>query len=310
MGFIYKITNIVSGKCYIGETREENPENRWKRHIQTINRNSGCPALKDAIKKYGIDKFKFEVLIICFDEDRFIYEKEYIAKYKSQVPNGYNILPGGEGGGFLGKKHSPESIQKMIESLKKFRENNPNHFETYREKLRESMKKVDISSVVKNSENFKKAIKEKRVGGRAHKGGKPSDETKQKIRNTLLKYYEENQNVKKVNIEKHRESMAKSVGRKIAQYSKDNQFIKEYISIAEAGRTSGVKSSNIQHVLSGESRTAGGFIWKYADKKSLKTLYKYSTWRNRTMVSSLAFEASNPSSILGFSIILYFFLDW
>jgi group I intron endonuclease len=272
MGFIYKITNIVSGKCYIGETREENPENRWKKHIQTINRNSGCPALKDAIKKYGIDKFKFEVLIICFDEDRFIYEKEYIAKYKSQVPNGYNILPGGEGGGFLGKKHSPESIQKMVESLKRFRENNPNHFETYREKHRESMSKVDISSILKNSEKFKKAVEEGRIGGRSHKDGNISDETKQKIRNGVLKYYDENKDTRKVNIEKHRDIMAKSVGRKIAQYSKDNQFIKEYISIADAGRTSEVKSSNIQRVLSGFTKTAGGYIWKYADTKEPKDL--------------------------------------
>ncbi len=67
MGFIYKITNIVSNKCYIGETKEDTPEKRWQRHIQSIKRNEGCPALKDAIKKYGIEKFKFEVLIICFD---------------------------------------------------------------------------------------------------------------------------------------------------------------------------------------------------------------------------------------------------
>ena len=78
MGFIYKITNNLTGKCYIGETQEKDPEDRWKGHMRAINRNTGCPALRDAIHKYGADNFKFEVLIICFDEDRFIYEKEYI----------------------------------------------------------------------------------------------------------------------------------------------------------------------------------------------------------------------------------------
>ena len=41
-------------------------------------------------------------------------EKEYIEKYHAQVPNGYNILPGGQlGGGFLGKNHSDNSIVKI-----------------------------------------------------------------------------------------------------------------------------------------------------------------------------------------------------
>jgi group I intron endonuclease len=272
MGFIYKITNLVSKKCYIGETKKDNPEKRWKGHIQSMKRNQGCPALKCAIKKYGIEKFKFEVLIICFDEDRFIYEKEYIKKYNCQVPNGYNILPGGEGGGFLGKTHSEETRKKIGESKKVFIEKNPNHFETYREKLKESMKKVDISSAVKNSEVFKKAIAEKRVGGNSHKEGKPSEETKKKISESVTKYYSNlDKNGKAINSENHREAMTKASGRKIAQYTKDNMFVKEYISIAEAGRVSGVKKSNIQHTLSGNTLTAGGYIWKYTDEKDLKT---------------------------------------
>ncbi len=36
MGFIYKITNIKTNKCYIGETKEANPETRWKQHLRTI----------------------------------------------------------------------------------------------------------------------------------------------------------------------------------------------------------------------------------------------------------------------------------
>jgi group I intron endonuclease len=272
MGFIYKITNLVSKKCYIGETKEDTPEKRWKGHIQSIKRSEGCPALKCAIKKYGIEKFKFEVLIICFDEDRFIYEKEYIKKYNCQVPNGYNILPGGEGGGFLGKTHSKETKKKIGESKKCFIQNNPNHFETYREKLKESMKKVDISSAVKNSEKFQKAVKEGRIGGNFHKEGKPSEETKKKIRESVNKYYSNlDNNAKKINIEKHREAMTKASGRKIAQYRKDNVFVKEYISIAEASRLSNVKKPNIQQVLSGNTKTAGGFIWKYADNSEPTT---------------------------------------
>ena len=75
------------------------------------------------MKKHGVDKFKFELLLICFDDDLVSYEKEYIRKYNSQVPNGYNILAGGQlGDGHVGYKHSPETIQKIKESGKKFRE--------------------------------------------------------------------------------------------------------------------------------------------------------------------------------------------
>ncbi len=272
MGFIYKITNIVSNKCYIGETKEDTPEKRWQRHIQSIKRNEGCPALKDAIKKYGIEKFKFEVLIICFDEDRFIYEKEYIKKYNSQVPNGYNILPGGEGGGFLGKNHSEETRKKISENIKRFRQENPNHFETYRETHKEAMKQVDISAALKNSEKFKKAVEEGRIGGNSHKGGKPSEETKKKISESVTNYYNNlDKNGKAINIKKHREAMTKATGRKVAQYTKDNIFVKEYISIAEAGRITDIKKSNIQQVLSGNTNTAGGFIWKYVNNNQQTT---------------------------------------
>ncbi len=261
MGFIYKITNLISQKCYIGETALLNPETRWKQHIYKISKGDGCPALQDAVKKYGIDNFKFEVLIICFDEDRYKYEIEYIKKYNSQVPNGYNILPGGEKGkSNLGMKHTEQAKKKMSESITKHYIENPNHYETYREKHRQSMKNVDTSSAVKKSDKYKKALEEGRVGGKAHKDGKQSQETKNKIRESVLKYYEDNEN----NIEKHREIMTACKGRKVIQYTNDGIFVKEYNSIAEAARLSEVKKSNIQMALSGNSKTAGGYVWKYA----------------------------------------------
>ena len=60
--------------------------------------------------------------------------------------------------------------------------------------------------------------------------------------------------------------MSKATGKKVAQYTKDNILIREYNSIAEAGRLSEVTSSNIRHVLSGNSKTAGGYIWKYVNQ--------------------------------------------
>jgi len=259
MGYIYQIKNKITGKCYIGQTTKL-PESRWKRHISSLTHKGGCPALKDAITKYGIDSFIFRVLIICFDDAVHLIEKEYIEKYYAQVPNGYNILPGGQlGGGFLGKTHSVETINKIKESQKKFREANPHHFETYREKLKESMKKVDLSKCTKQSEKFQKAVREGRVG--TH--GPTSEEKKQKIREGVLKYYKNNPENYIINIEKHREIMTKARGKPIAQYTSKNVLIKEYSSIADAGRNSGVKSNNIKHALKIDGRKAGGFLWKY-----------------------------------------------
>ena len=162
MGYLYKITNKVNNKSYIGITNQHNYIKRWRKHINSIRYKEGCPLLKNAMKKYGIDQFDFKIIIICFDEDLLKYEKEYIIKYNTLTPNGYNIILGQIGTGFVGYKHSQETIEKIKEKGKQFREKNPNYFETYREKLKKSMKNVDTSYFVKNSEKFKKAMEERR----------------------------------------------------------------------------------------------------------------------------------------------------
>ena len=59
-------------------TTEATPNKRWNSHKAAIKHNNGCPLLTNAFKKYGIKSFKFEIIIICFDEDSYKYEKEYI----------------------------------------------------------------------------------------------------------------------------------------------------------------------------------------------------------------------------------------
>ena len=264
MGYIYKITNTVTGKCYIGETIQHNYQRRWQKHLNSLKYKEGCPLLKSSMKKHGVENFKFEILIICFDQDLVRYEKEYIKKYNSQVPNGYNILSGGQiGNGMLGYKHTPETIEKIKKKVKAFREKNPNHFETYREKLRCSMEKVDLSSCVKNSVKFQKAMEKRRTD---MKNGTitmyMSEETKKKIKESLNKYYENNTNPS-CNIDKHREIMSKKCGKIVIQLSVNGEFINEYPSISEAARAINVNKHAIQNALTKPNRKSGGFIWKY-----------------------------------------------
>lgn len=90
-GIIYKITNKVDGKSYIGQTRYT-IEFRWKQH-QHKNDNT---YFHNAIHKYGIENFSIEILEKCNIEDLNSREIFYIAKYDT-FKNGYNLTIGGDG---------------------------------------------------------------------------------------------------------------------------------------------------------------------------------------------------------------------
>jgi group I intron endonuclease len=156
MAYIYRILNKITKKCYIGETKCLNVTRRWNQHKKTIENDKGCcPALRDSVKKYGIEMFEFTVLIICFDEDRFKYETEYIKKYNSVIPNGYNITNGGEGGGgFKGKKHTEEVKNKIKNTLKQKYLDNPE----LKKQLSERNKLLLNNPEVKNKMKKKKKL--------------------------------------------------------------------------------------------------------------------------------------------------------
>lgn len=94
--FIYKITNKINNKSYIGQT-VGCLKKRWSKHCSE---KSKCIILKNAIKKYGKDNFIIEEI----DGANFQSELNYkewllIHKFNSLWPNGYNIKKGGEQGG-------------------------------------------------------------------------------------------------------------------------------------------------------------------------------------------------------------------
>lgn len=95
MYYVYKITNKVNGKCYVGITR--NIEQRWNNHKGKTKIQNEKKPLPMAMKKYGLNNFVFEIVeeIECIKEAR---SKEifYISEFKSLwTENGYNISPGG-----------------------------------------------------------------------------------------------------------------------------------------------------------------------------------------------------------------------
>lgn len=94
---IYKITNLVNGKVYIGQS--VNIEKRFIAHKNVaFNKNykSYNYPLYRAIRKYGLENFSFDVLEECTMSELNLKEILYIAKYKAHGNNGYNQDDGGD----------------------------------------------------------------------------------------------------------------------------------------------------------------------------------------------------------------------
>lgn len=105
MGVIYKITNKINGKLYVGQTRQK-LNNRIKGHKHSKVKR-GVDA---AIKKYGGENFSIEVIEECPVESLDEREIFWIAKLNSKAPNGYNLTDGGDGGGSNPSKETRAKI--------------------------------------------------------------------------------------------------------------------------------------------------------------------------------------------------------
>lgn len=110
----YKITNLVNGKVYIGKTNR--PRERWLEHQSRV---MGYP-ISNAIQKYGIDNFSFEIIAIGESETEINKsETLFIKQHRSNINRygklfGYNLTDGGEG--ITGWKHSEVVRQQMSKS--------------------------------------------------------------------------------------------------------------------------------------------------------------------------------------------------
>ena len=94
MGFIYKITNKINGKVYIGQTITP-IKNRMYKHYSQARNGKNITGIDAAIKKYGEENFEVEQILECPNEDLDLQEKFYISKYNS-FENGYNLTIGGQ----------------------------------------------------------------------------------------------------------------------------------------------------------------------------------------------------------------------
>lgn len=116
MHSLYKFTNLINDKSYIGISKEINK--RKRRHILDSKQENPPYPLHRAIKKYGEGVFTFEILIenIASLSNACLLEIENIKKYDS-YNSGYNLTLGGEG--VLGVKGSKSPVSKITDEVAK-----------------------------------------------------------------------------------------------------------------------------------------------------------------------------------------------
>lgn len=166
---IYKITNLLNGRVYIGQSKDIYVRYNSHHKYEYKNENRADFQLYQAFKKYGLDNFSIEVVELCpSDElnDKEIYWIEYYNSFKQ----GYNMTAGGSN--FSPNIHSVETEQKRRQTREKTQslvgENHPRAKLTNEEVLNirqrysigESMQSIyqDYKDVYKNVGTFQQII--------------------------------------------------------------------------------------------------------------------------------------------------------
>jgi group I intron endonuclease len=109
---IYRITNLINGKIYIGQT-VKSMSKRWSEHVYYVGIKT--TALYAALYKYGIDNFSVEIICSAIKPEYLNeLERYFIKHYNCMSPNGYNLTSGGDSA----FKRSDESKRKMSETMR------------------------------------------------------------------------------------------------------------------------------------------------------------------------------------------------
>ena len=153
---IYKITNRINGKIYIGMTKKK-PNHRFNDHVSTSK--TRCKhILHQAMKKYGVENFDMEVLFHLITdnrEDLAEFEKNFIKEYDCCIldgrDKGYNMTRGGEG-----------FDSKLASKLNKERVKNGTHYFLTQE-FKEIKKQVAQERIKNGCHNFQGEVGSKRA---------------------------------------------------------------------------------------------------------------------------------------------------
>ena len=197
---IYKITNILNGKFYIGSSK--NLVKRFYEHKLFLRNNTHTNThLQNAWNKYGEENFKFEIIeVLEYEEDLLRVEQYYLdflEPYNSEI--GYNIAIDSQAC-MTGRTHAKETCSYLSER----QIGNKNHFygRKHSEETKQLMRKPkseEHKRKISNSNKGKQKTEEqKRKNSEAHKGKVYSVETKKKL-SEIRKLYWKNKREQNAN---------------------------------------------------------------------------------------------------------------
>jgi hypothetical protein len=170
--YTYKITNKINGKYYIGIHKGD---------LEDDYMGSGI-LIKKAIKKYGKDSFKKDIIKIHSSlEEAWEHEKSIVTEETVEDPMCYNMHKGGRGGwdhvdirGSKNPMHRPDVAKKVSESHKKLRKNNEHLNEVSRRNFRiaaeksKGKKRPEHADIMRNivkqlwkNENYRNKFKQR-----------------------------------------------------------------------------------------------------------------------------------------------------
>ena len=254
---VYKYTS-PSNKVYIGITCRT----LIKRAGYSGEQYDRCPAFARAIKKYGWNNFKCDILAQDLtEEEAKRLEIYYIKLYDStNREKGYNISAGGDGYSIYDDEEIMSlwnqglGVQEIINTVGCCKEVVQRVLRTNDISKGERIRRgVDTTEYDKLLQDVLKLWNEGKQVGEIQKILNINDNT---TTHALDKLQIDGK-------ERIKRSAGKYHQKKVYQFDKQGNFLNEYESVAEAERQTKVHHSNISNVCNGKRKSAGGFIWSY-----------------------------------------------
>lgn len=246
-----------NGKVYIGITGQ-NPERRWQNGYG-YSKNS---LFSRAIKKYGWDSFKHEILADNLSKiEAEAMERKLIAEYKSDNSrHGYNITSGGPNAWWFGKKLSDKHREKSTARLKG--ETNPHAKRVI------CLETMEVYGTMAQAQEATGATKicdccrgnyKHRTSGGFHWAYYDSNKPSRYYENLLSKMVKEESKKRKMSEHNKKKLIERSI---VAVMCVETQEV--FPSIRDAAKKVGASPSNICNCCNGKKKTTAGFHWQYA----------------------------------------------